>query len=199
MNVLQTRSSRAEDRVSFGLVACIFIRIDKTGKFSQVGNVGRTIFEDIKSSRTSIDRHIDGVRNVRQIITDSPLYVMEPEISMDGLRKLTKRISMLALMWLVAGTASGCVAQTLGLGTFNSGLIFGGLRELRGQRLFQLGGRLAHAGLGRQSLSNRQSAEAGRRVLEQELEARLGTIGLVDGLSVKGRGLLKIDARWRLG
>ena len=48
---------------------------------------------------------------------------------MDGLRKLSKRITVLAGLWLLAGSISGCATQTLGLGLFNSGLFIGGFAQ----------------------------------------------------------------------
>ena len=48
---------------------------------------------------------------------------------MDGLRKLTKRFTILAGLWLLASSISGCAAQTLGLGLFNSGLFIGGFAQ----------------------------------------------------------------------
>jgi len=51
---------------------------------------------------------------------------MNPEISMDGLRKLTRRVTLLAGLWLVAGSSSGCLASGLfwGSGILNQGWLF---------------------------------------------------------------------------
>jgi hypothetical protein len=48
---------------------------------------------------------------------------------MDGLRKLTKQFRILAMMWLLAGSVSGCATQALGLSFYNSGLFIGGFAQ----------------------------------------------------------------------
>jgi hypothetical protein len=52
------------------------------------------------------------------------VYSLKPEKSMDGLRKLTKRVTILAGLWLLASASSGCSGLLLGSGVANQFWVF---------------------------------------------------------------------------